>query len=155
MVLHTADNFLFYVVESGSSYQLYRYDILTRQSVSLGGLEAWTGINDIAYDPDNELLYAVGGFYMFQYNTATLQAGGTNYMSGYIMDSDYCTMVGVAVKDGAVYAMGNDWATSVPKLIRYSDKYLTDRTVVMTGVGVNVYAVQPKWLMMQQPISST
>lgn len=134
------DNFLFYVVESGSSYQLYRYDILTRQSVSLGGLEAWTGINDIAYDPDNELLYAVGGFYMFQYNTATLQAGGTNYMSGYIMDSDYCTMVGVAVKDGAVYAMGNDWATSVPKLIRYSDKYLTDRTVVMSGVGVNVYA---------------
>lgn len=134
------DNFLFYVVESGYSYQLYRYDILTRQSVSLGGLEAWTGINDIAYDPDNELLYAVGGFYMFQYNTATLQAGGTNYMSGYIMDSDYCTMVGVAVKDGAVYAMGNDWATSVPKLIRYSDKYLTDRTVVMSGVGVNVYA---------------
>lgn len=61
-------------------------------------------------------------------------------MSGYIMDSDYCTMVGVAVKDGAVYAMGNDWATSVPKLIRYSDKYLTDRTVVMSGVGVNVYA---------------
>lgn len=108
--------------------------------MSLGGLEAWTGINDIAYDPDNELLYAVGGFYMFQYNTATLQAGGTNYMSGYIMDSDYCTMVGVAVKDGAVYAMGNDWATSVPKLIRYSDKYLTDRTVVMSGVGVNVYA---------------
>lgn len=79
------DNFLFYVVESGSSYQLYRYDILTRQSVSLGGLEAWTGINDIAYDPDNELLYAVGGFYMFQYNTATLQAAEQITCPDYLM----------------------------------------------------------------------
>ena len=134
------DNCLYYVVESGYSYQLYRYDLTTRQSISLGSLETWTGVNDIAYDAENQLLYAVSGFYLFQYNAANFQAGGTNYISSYVMDADYCTMVGVAVKDGAVYAMGNDWATSVPKLIRYDDKYLGGRTVLRTGVDVNVYA---------------
>ena len=129
---------LYYVQEVGYSYYLYRYDFTTKKSTEMGSIEAWTGVDGIAYDKDNNLLYAVGGFYLFQYDMSTWEVGGNNSYSNYIMDSDYCTLAGVSVIDGAVYVFGNDYYTSVPRMIRYSDKYLTDRTIVLEDLGISL-----------------
>ena len=131
---------LYYVMEIGYSYYLYRYDFTSKQSVEMGQLEAWTGVDGIAYDAQNDLLYAVGGFYLFQYNMANWKQGEYNSYSNYVMDSDYSTLAGVAVVDGAVYVLGNDYYTSVPQLIKYSDKYLSDRQVYVKGFDLNVVA---------------
>ena len=127
------DNCLYYAQEEGSSYFLYRFDFTTKKSTELGILEAWAGVDGIAYDAENNLLYAVGGFYLFQYDLSKCETGGYNASTNYVMDSDYCTLTGVAVVDGAVYTFGNDYYNSTPQMMRYSDKYLGDRTVVASG----------------------
>ncbi len=135
-----APDCLYYVLESNFTFYLYRYDLITRQSTSLGMLEAWAGIDDIAYDAQNNMLYAVGGFYLFQYSIDKLHADGLNSYSNYMMDSDYCALSGVTVVDGAVYTIGTGLYSSEAKLIRYSDKYLGDRTVLVDGFDVNIVA---------------
>ena len=131
------ENCLYYVQEIGYNYYLYRFDFTTRRSTELTQIEAWTGVDGIAYDKDNNFLYAVGGFYLFQYDLSNLDSSYTSY-SNYIMDSDYCTLTGVAVVDGAVYTFGNDYYSSVPQMMRYSDKYLSDRTVVLSDLGISL-----------------
>ena len=127
------DNCLYYVQEVGYSYYLYRFDFTTKKSTELGGLDVWAGVDGIAYDKENNLLYTVGGFYMFQFDLSKAQTGGFNQNTNYAMDSDYCTLTGVAVVDGAVYTFGNEYYNSIPQMMRYSDKYLGDRTVVASG----------------------
>ena len=41
---------------------------------------------------------------------------------------------------GAVYYIGNDYYTSETKLVKYSDKYLSDRQVLFTGLEINTVA---------------
>ena len=132
------DDCLYYVQEVGYSYYLYRYDFTTKKSTEMGSIEAWTGVDGIAYDKENNFLYAVGGFYLFQYNLSTWEIGGYNSYSNYVMDSDYCTLTGVAVVDGAVYTFGNDYYTAEPTMVRYSDKFLSDRTIVQQGFGISL-----------------
>ena len=128
------DNCLYYVQEEGASYYLYRFDFTTRKSTELGQLGVWAGCDGIAYDKDNNFLYAVGGFYMFQFDLSKVEPGSYNNSTNYAMDSDYCTLTGVAVVDGAVYTFGNDYYNSIPQMVRYSDKYLSDRTIVAKGI---------------------
>ena len=132
------DNCLYYVQEINYNYYLYRFDFTTRKSTELTQLEAWTGVNGIAYDQQNNYLYAVGGFYLFQYDLDNISDSGFTSYTNYVMDSDYCTLTGVAVVDGAVYTFGNDYYDSIPKLMHYSDRFLSDRTVVLTGYDMGL-----------------
>ena len=129
---------LYYLVYNNYSNDLYRFDLTTQQSVYVGSLSAFTEVVDIAYDITNGMLYGVGGFYLFQYDLSTYDGSGYINYTNYMMDSDHCTMSGVECIDGAVYAIGNDYYTSVPKMMHYSDKYLSDRTVILEGFGVNL-----------------
>ena len=131
------DNCLYYVQEIGYSYYLYRFDFTTRKSTELTQLNTMTGVDGLAYDADNNLLYAVAGFYLYQYDLSNLDSTFTNY-TNYIMDSDYSTLSGVAVVDGAVYTFGSDYYTTQTQVIRYADKYLADRSIVLTGYDMSL-----------------
>lgn len=131
------DNCLYYALDTGSYPGIYRYDFVTGQSTYLGLAQTWTTVADIAYDKDNDLLYAVGGFYLFQFDLSKANGESMPY-SAYMMDTEYITHSGVAVVDGAVYVVGTDLYNSTPLLVKYSDKYLSDRTVVKRGVDVNI-----------------
>lgn len=132
------EDFLLYAVEGIPYPTLYRYDYITQQSVSLGQLECWTGCDDLAYDESTGIVYIVGGFYIYQFIYANLSASnGINYMAGYMMDSDYATLAGITTKDGMVYYLGNDSYSGGVKLIRV-DQYLSNRQVLVTGLGINV-----------------
>lgn len=131
------DNCLYYALDTGSYPGIYRYDFVTGQSTYLGLAQAWTTVADIAYDKQNDLLYAVGGFYLFQFDLSKANGEAMPY-SAYMMDTEYITHSGVAVVDGAVYVVGTDLYNSTPLLVKYSDKYLSDRTVVKRGVNVNI-----------------
>ncbi len=134
------DNCLYYLVNSNWTYMLYRFDFTTKQSVPMGQLYLFNEPTGLAYDKDNNLFYATGGFYLFQFDGSNLDPAGFNYYSNYMMDSDYCTLTGVSVVDGAVYTFGNDYYTSAPKMMKYSDKYLSDRTVVLEGFDMTFVA---------------
>ena len=133
------DDCLYYLAESSYSYYLYRYDFATGQSVSLGYCSnVFTGAVDMAYDKDNNLLYIVGGYYLYQYDLSKA-TGEYIPQAGYLQDSAYSTMAGVAVVDGAIYLAATSWElVPQPQLIRYSDKYLSDRTVVAEGFDINI-----------------
>lgn len=133
------DNCLYYALDTGSYPGIYRYDFVTGQSTFLGNAVAWTGCSDIAYDKDNNFLYVVGGFYLFQYDLSKADGTLMSY-SAYMMDSEYIAHSGIAIVDGAVYVVGTDLYNSTPLLVKYSDKYLSDRTVVKRGVNVNIKA---------------
>ena len=64
-----------------------------------------------------------------------------NMNANYVMDSDYCTLTGVTVIDGAVYTFGNDYYTSIQKMMKYTDfYYFSDREVVLEGFEVPLVA---------------
>ena len=134
------DNCLYYTVQGSSFSDLYRFDFTTKQSTLITTLYTWNPLKGIAYDAQNNLLYAVAGFYLFQFDLSKVEAGSLSYYSNYMLDYDYCTLQGVVCIDGAVYYIGNDYYTSETKLVKYSDKYLTDRQVLVTGLGVNTVA---------------
>lgn len=133
------DDCLYYLTESGYSYYLYRYDFVTGQSVSLGYCSnVFTGAADMAYDKDNNMLYIVGGYYLYQYD---LSKADGEYIPqvDYRQDPGYSTMASVAVVDGAIYIAATSWElVPQPQLIRYSDKYMSDRTVVAQGFDINI-----------------
>ena len=115
---------------------LYKFDFATNKAALLGQIDCWFEPSGLAYDIENDLFYVTGGFYLFQYNAATLDPNNYNYMTNYVMDSEYCTLVGVAVVDGAVYTFGTEYYDSIPQMMKYSDMYLNDRTVVLTNIEV-------------------
>ena len=124
---------LYYVQVANYASYLYRYDLLSKESTFLTQLYAFSDIEDIAYDAENNLLYAVSGFYLFQYNMANLDPSFT-YYSSYIQDADYMTHAGVEVVDGSIYTYGTDFYSNQVMLVKYSDKYLSERTVVKQGL---------------------
>ena len=133
------DSCLYYLTYSGWATYLYRFDLTTNQSALLGQLECWFEPSGLAYDAENNLFYVTAGFYLFQYNGATLDPANYNGMSNYVMDSDYCTLTGVALVDGAIYTFGNDYYTSKAKMMRYTDTYyFSDRTVVLEGYDMTL-----------------
>ena len=134
------DNCLYYVLVSNYANYLYRFDLTTNRSTYLTQLNAFGDCTGLAYDAQNDLLYLTSGFYLFQYNMADLDSTGMTMYSNYVMDSDYCTLTGVAAVDGKVYTFGNDYYSSAPKMMCYSDKYLSDRTVVVEDIGVTLVA---------------
>ena len=54
------------------------------------------------------------------------------------MDSDYCTLAGAVSIDGAVYTVGNEYYNSIPQMMKYSDKYLSDRSVILSGFDMSL-----------------
>ena len=54
------------------------------------------------------------------------------------MDSDYCTLAGVTCVDGAIYTIGNEYYNSIPQMMKYSDKYLSDRSVILSGFDISL-----------------
>ena len=130
------DNCLYLLLYIDYGAYLYKFDFATNKANLMGQIDCWFEPSGLAYDAQNQLFYVTGGFYLFQYNAATLDPNNYNYMTNYAMDSEYCTLVGVAVVDGAVYTFGTEYYDSIPQMMKYSDMYLNDRTVVLTNLEV-------------------
>ena len=134
------ENCLYYVINDSNAYYLYRFDLTTKQSALMGQLDLWFEPTGMAYDAENGLFYITAGFYLFMFQEANLDPNSFNMNANYVMDSDYCTLTGVTVIDGAVYTFGNDYYSSAPKMMRYSDMYLSDRTVLLEGFDMTFVA---------------
>jgi uncharacterized repeat protein (TIGR02543 family) len=129
------DNCLYYVVYDGGTY-IYKFDFAANSNVMLGQVDCWFEPSGLAYDAQNQLFYITGGFYLFQYDAASLDPANFNWMTNYAMDPDYCTLSGVVVVDGAVYTIGTEYYNSIPQMMKYTDMYLMERTVVHTNLSV-------------------
>ena len=132
------DGCIYYITDEGFAYFLYRFDLTTYQSVPMGQLELFSVPSGLAYDAANNLIYATAGFYVFQFQVDKLDPNNFNRYTNQVMDSDYCTLTGITCVDGALYTIGNDYSSSVPKMMKYSDKYLDDRQVVLEGFEVSL-----------------
>ena len=132
------DNCLFYTIKDTG--EVFYYDLLTNQSTSLGYLYTYTGISGLAYDRVNNLLYVVGGFYLYQFDVSKLVGGELNMSSGTYLDADYCTLQTVVCVDGSVYYTGASSNDSRVKLIRMEDKYLSSREVLVDGLEISSVA---------------
>ncbi len=127
---------LYFVVDENFTFRLYRYDFTTRQVASLGILECYTGIQDIAYDPVNDVLYAAGGFYLYQYTRVSEMTDTYHNQNGYVWDSDWATMNAVTCDaDGNIYYVASDYGQ--PILVK-QDKYLSNREVLARDLPLNV-----------------
>ena len=104
----------------------------------MGQLELFSVPSGLAYDAANNLIYATAGFYVFQFQVDKLDPNNFNRYTNQVMDSDYCTLTGITCVDGALYTVGNDYYTSAPKMMKYSNKYLDDRQVVLEGFEVSL-----------------
>ena len=132
------DGCVYFVTDSNYNYDLYRYDILSQQTTNLGQLSLFSQPSGLAYDAVNNLIYVTAGFYLFQFELDKLDAAAFNNYSNYTMDSDYCTLAGVTCIDGAVYTVGNEYYNSIPQMMKYSDKYLGDRSVILSGFNLSL-----------------
>ena len=132
------DGCIYYITDVDYTYHLYRFDLLTMQSTPMGQLELFSTPSGLAYDPINNMIYATAGFYVFQFQVDKLNANDFNRYTNQVMDSDYCTLTGITCVDGALYTVGNDYYTSAPKLMKYSDKYLDDRQVLLENFGISL-----------------
>jgi hypothetical protein len=131
------DDCIYFIADSGFPYYLYRYDILTQQTSVLTGLDLFSVPTGLAYDAENNLIYATAGFYVFQYDLGKLNPEITSY-TNYVMDSDYCTLAGVVCIDGGVYTIGNDYYNAIPQMMYYPDKYLGERSVILSGFDISL-----------------
>lgn len=135
------DNCLYYVAYIDYGTYIYKFDFATNTNILLGQVDCWFEPSGFAYDAVNELFYITGGFYLFQYDATTMNPANFNYMTNYVMDTDYCTLTGVVVADGAIYTFGNDYYTSIQKMMKYTDfYYFSDREVVLEGFEVPLVA---------------
>ncbi|MBQ2920727.1 MAG: S8 family serine peptidase [Oscillospiraceae bacterium] len=132
------DGCIYFITDSNFAYYLYRFDLTTQQTTNMGQLYLFSPPSGLAYDPVNNMIYATSGFYIFQFQMDKLNPNDFNQYTNYMMDSDYCTLTGVTCIDGAVYTFGNDYYSSEPKMMKYSDKYLDDRQVVLEGFEVSL-----------------
>lgn len=74
MDVHGSD--VYYVLNSGGSVQLYRYNTDSKLRTFLGTLQTYTNsYNDMAYDPTNNMIYLACGLYVYQYYLPNLQSG--------------------------------------------------------------------------------
>ena len=134
------DGCVYFITDSNWSYYLYRYDILTQQTTTLGQLNCFTTPTGLAFDPVNNMIYVTGGFYLFQFQLDQLNPADFNSYTNYMLDNDYCTLAGVMCIDGAVYTIGNEYYNAIPQLMKYSDKYLSDRSVILSGFDLSLVA---------------
>lgn len=130
---------LYYVLDINYMQYLYRYDFLTKQHTELGMLNMWSPADDIAYDAENGLLYAVAGFYLFQFDINSLVVGNMAPYTNYMQDPDFCNIAGVEVdEDGNVYTIGTGLYSGDVILRRYDARYLSNPTVINGDVALNV-----------------
>lgn len=135
------DDCLYYAVNGGGYPELFRYDFTTKQSTSMGWMECGTGCNGIAYDKENNIIYAGGGFYVYAFEVSKMQAGTTVSKGGnYFLDSDYLTVQDLAVVGDKVYYLGNDLYTSTTKVFCFDANTMTNRTLVVDDLQVNTVA---------------
>lgn len=129
------DDCLYYAMDGGAFPELLRYDFTTKQVSSLGMLECWTGVDGIAYDQENDILYTVGGFYLYAFKVSNLKPGQVNSNGGnYYMDADYATMHDIVCVDGYVYYLCKNYNSM---LIRLDGVTLANRTIVINQLDVN------------------
>lgn len=133
------DGCIYYVVDLDASFSfyLYRYDLTTKQSTMLGSLETWTGIQDIAYDKTNDILYGVGGFYIYQYTKISEMNGSRKNIASY-MDVSYSAGTTSAVscdEEGNVYIVGNNWGTNA--LVK-TDKLFSTKETLAEGFSLGL-----------------
>lgn len=132
------DECLYYLLNTESFPNLYRYDFATKQSTFLGQLYVFTTSSDMAYDPVNHVVYVVAGYYLFQFDLAKLDAASLNYYSAYQDCSSLSSQPEartVACKDGYAYFLGRGWYDTM--LMRV-DVDFRNVEVITSNLGVNV-----------------
>lgn len=134
---------LYYIVDNNTTEYLYSYDFASEQSSVIAPLEMWTPpVEGMSYDRENNLLYVLGGFYLYQYNLAKLSdlnPGDSLRLSGYMMDPDYGNVTAVAAADdGYVYYTATDYSGAVTSLKRV-DKLLHSENIeiIKQDLGFN------------------
>ena len=110
--LDEANGQVYYLVDGDPDYYdpiLMRYDLAAGSSQVVGMISVYTdGVSDMAYDAEEQLLYVVCGYYLFQYYVPTMQPTGTNAGVPLSFSGDYSSMHAVAEDNGAVYALGRN-----------------------------------------------
>ena len=129
---------VYFITDADYAYHLYRYDILTKQTIAMGQLYCFSEPTGLAYDAESNLIYVTAGFYLFQFQVDSLDPAGFNYYSNFMLDSDYCTLAGAVSINGAVYTIGNDYYDAIPQMMKYSNKYLNDRTVILRNFDISL-----------------
>ena len=90
---------------------LIRFDMNKKSAQVLGQLYVYTDtVSDVAYDPEEQVIYVASGYYIFEYYLPTLSAADLNVSTAQI-DFNYAaegspTVHAVTVHDGVVYAIG-------------------------------------------------
>ncbi len=135
------DNCLYFVAFDANAFAtyLYKFDFATKQLTFMAQLYVYSDPSGLAYDTENNIFYVTSGFYLFQFDGNSL-IPDFNYFTNVVQDVNNCTLAGVAIVDGAIYTVGTDFYDSIPMLMKYSDKYLSDHTVVLENLGIPVVA---------------
>ena len=132
------DDCIYYVTDVNMGYYLYRYDLLTGQSGLLGQIYTFNVPSGVSYDPVERIVYVTAGFYVYEFLLDQLDPANFNFYSNYVMDNDYCTLVGTVCIDGEIYTIGNDHYNSVSQLMKYPDKYLGTREIVLRDFDLSL-----------------
>ena len=129
-----------YVMVFNGTNKLYSYDFTTNALKYLADVDAFFELSGIAYDEQNELLYGVGGFYLFQYDMKKLaSSNGILRYSNYVMDADNATLNSVAVVNGDVYYTGTNMSATATIFAKY-DRYFNERTLITSDLGLGTMA---------------
>lgn len=131
---------LYVMVANGGANKLHSYDLTTNTLKYITDVEAFFELNGIAYDEKNNLLYGVGGFYVFQYDLSKAEtSNGFLRYSGFVMDSDATTMNSVAVVDEEIYCVGTNMSATATVMVKF-DMSLNHRTVITRDLGLTTMA---------------
>lgn len=95
---------LWYLLDDGGLPVLYRYDMVSKQTVSYGRLYTFGQAYDMSYDPVNHMVYVISGFMVFQFDVSKLDPNSLNWYTGY---RDISNMTGIPTTH-AVAVVGSD-----------------------------------------------
>ncbi len=131
---------LYVMVSNGAANKLHSYNLTTNKLEYITDVEAFFELNGIAYDEENNLLYGVGGFYVFQYDLSKAKtSNGFLRYSGFVMDSDATTMNSVAVVGKDVYCVGTNMSATATVMVKF-DMTLNHRTVLTRNLDLTTMA---------------
>lgn len=135
----SGDN-LYYLVSGPGFPELYRYDLVTKQTTYLGQLYVFIGeFSDMAYDPVEQMIYVVAGYYIFQFDLTRLDSSGVNqYVATFDFVDDLAETHAIAFRDGYVYCLAKRDSARIYKV----DKDLKSKEVVISNLPINTVPEQ-------------
>ena len=104
---------VYYLVNSGNDAVLYRYNMNSKLSTMLGALHTYTtSYCDLAYDPEQQVIYVACGLYIYQYYVPSLRTSGMNLPAGAVQPEvvgqpSLGSVYGVTVVDGKAISLSH------------------------------------------------